>query len=220
MQDAHSEPTRDTNGKTKSTARRGRPVGDHKAKQAVLLKAAIAVIAKEGYAGASLRKVAKQAGYTTGAVTYYFANKEAMITAVAENLFDEFHALLEAGREHADLKAILEQWLEWTRTEDDAWLVLFQLLAHARHEPAFANILQQRYAGFRQIFTSILESGQSQGRIRRDIPADLLADQISAISDGWMMMFPLEPERFEPHRVQTLLDAAITMISPYPASGD
>lgn len=190
-------------------------MGDRKAKRTELLSAAIAVIALEGYAGASLRKVAKHAGCTTGAVTYYFANKEAMITAVAESLFDEFNTLLEANQEHADIKAILTQWLDWTNDKNSySWLVLFQLLVHARHEPAFATLLQQRYARFRQMFTSILARGQGQGTIRRDIPADLLADQLSAISDGWMMMFPFEPERFGADRIQALMEATITMISP------
>ncbi|WP_414694373.1 TetR family transcriptional regulator, partial [Phenylobacterium sp.] len=45
----------------KTQARRGRPVGDRDARRAELLAAAIAVIAQEGYAGTSLRKVAEQA---------------------------------------------------------------------------------------------------------------------------------------------------------------
>jgi TetR/AcrR family transcriptional regulator, transcriptional repressor of aconitase len=201
-------------------ARRGRPAGDHEAKRAELLTAAISVIAQEGYAGTSLRKVAQHAGCTTGAVTYYFANKEAMITAVTQSLFDEFDTLLEASQDRIDIKAILEQWLDRTNANDsDLWLVLFQLLAHARYEPAFAAVIQRRYARFRHMFTSILARGQSQGTIRSDISADLLADQLSAISDGWMMMFPIEPERFKPGRVQALLDAAITMITPPPTAG-
>ena len=71
-------------------AKRGRPIGDREAKSGELIEAARYVIAREGYAGASLRKVAARAGCSTGAVTYYFANKEAMVATVAEALFDEF----------------------------------------------------------------------------------------------------------------------------------
>ncbi|WP_228395933.1 helix-turn-helix domain-containing protein [Streptomyces sp. RB17] len=59
---------------TEPVVRRGRPTGDHAAKRAELVNAAASVIAQEGYANASLRKVAQRAGCTTGAVTYYFAN--------------------------------------------------------------------------------------------------------------------------------------------------
>ena len=182
---------------------RGRPVGDHEAKRAKLLRAAVSVIAQEGYAGASLRKVAQRAGCTTGAVTYYFANKEEMVTAVAEGLFDEFDTLLDGREERVDIKLILEKWLEWTNADDpDPWLALFQLVVHARHEPAFAVVFQRRFARFRDNFTFLIARGQSLGVIRSDIPADLLADQIIAMSDGWMITFPLEPERFKPARLQ------------------
>lgn len=194
-------------------ARRGRPTGDHDAKRAALLKAAISVIAEEGYAAASLRKVAQRAEQTTGAVTYYFANREEMVTAVAQSVFDEFDSLLQNTGERVDVKALLQQWLALTEADDpDLWPALFQLLAHARHEPAFTAEVRRRYAQFRQRFTVILERGQLQGVVRKDIPADLLADQISAMSDGWLMMFPIEPKRFKPERLRALLDATVTLI--------
>lgn len=220
MPDSQLSQSQNSNPKARQSesepaARRGRPVGDHNAKRAELLSAAIAVIAHEGYAGASMRKVAQQAGCTTGAVTYYFANKEEMVTAVAQSLFDRVDTLLETNQERIDVKALVGQWLDSTRTDEPAsWLAWFQLLAHARHEPAFASVIKQRYARFRQVFTSVLERGQSQGIIRSDIAADLLADQISAMSDGWMMMQPIEPERFGSDRGRSLLDALITLITP------
>ena len=63
-------------------------------------------------------------------------------------------------------------------------------------------------------FTSVLAKGHSQGTVRRDIPADILADQLSAISDGWMMLLPIEPERFTPERVKKLLSATLALIRP------
>src|SRR3974390_761007 len=77
-----------------SAPSRGRPVGDREARRTELLKAAISVIAQEGFAEASLRKVAERAGCSTGAVTYYFANREEMMAAVIESQFDVFDAML------------------------------------------------------------------------------------------------------------------------------
>ncbi|MGN6310150.1 MAG: TetR/AcrR family transcriptional regulator [Xanthobacteraceae bacterium] len=203
------------NSKAELAVRRGRPVGDREAKRAELLKAAISVIAQEGFAGASLRKVAQRAGCTTGAVTYYFANKEEMVIAVAESLFDQFDALLGKGQHRTDVRVGLQRWLDWINSHDpEPWQAAFQLLAHARHEPAFAAVYRRRYARYRDALTTILARGQERGAIRRDIPADLLADQLSAMGDGWMLMFPVEPKRFQPARMQALLDATIAMISP------
>src|SRR5581483_3126789 len=93
------------------TRKRGRPVGDREARSGELIAAARAVIAREGYAGASLRRVAEQAGATTGALSYYFENKEAMVVAVAASLFDEFDAWLEAQGEACDPKSLCNNML-------------------------------------------------------------------------------------------------------------
>ncbi|MGW7412677.1 TetR/AcrR family transcriptional regulator [Streptomyces sp. NPDC054863] len=196
--------------------RRGRPTGDRAAKRAELLKAAASVIAQEGYAHTSLRKVAQRSGCTTGAVTYYFANKEELVTALAENRFDGFDAMLATGQDRPDVRTILERWLLRTTDDPEFWPVMSQLLIHARYEPAFAAVIERRYARHRSELASLLAAGQAQKTIRADIPADLLADQLGAIGDGWMMMFPIEPHRFTPDRVQALLDAALTLIAPPP----
>lgn len=219
MPDTQNRTADAPNSSPATVARRGRPVGDRDAKRAELLAAAILVIAKEGYAGASMRRVAQQANCTTGAVTYYFANKEEMVCAVAQSLFDQFDALLENHQQVRDIATVIQQWLQgFSNDESNGWLAWLQLLNHAQHEPAFAGIIKHRYARFRQVFTTVLENGQRQGNIRDDIAADLLADQISAISDGWMMMWPIEPERFSGERMQALLDALMALISP-PVAG-
>lgn len=203
--------TRET---TPSKRGRGRPVGDREARRNELLEAAIAVIAQEGFAGASLRKVAQQAGCTTGAVTYYFANKEAMMAAVIESRFDTFDTLLGRGDAKVDLRAGFERWLDLSRSDlRGGWVAGLQLLVHARHDPALAAVYQRRYGRYRERFAAMLEEGQQRGVIRKDIPAELLADHLSAMGDGWMMLLPIEGDRFEPSRIKALLDSMIAMVS-------
>ncbi|KAA5835198.1 TetR/AcrR family transcriptional regulator [Saccharopolyspora hirsuta] len=195
-------------------AQRGRPAGDRAARRAELLAAATAVIAQEGYASASLRKVAQRAGCTTGTVTYYFANREELVTALAESRFDSYDEMLESVRARGDVKALFERWLSHTTGDPEFWPVMSQLLSHARYEPALAAVIEQRYARYREVHAKILADGQARGAVRDDIPADLLADQLAAMGDGWMMMFPFESERFTPTRVRALVDAVLTLIAP------
>jgi hypothetical protein len=42
-----------------------------------------------------------------------------------------------------------------------------------------------------------------------DVPP-LLADQLSAMGDGWMLTLPAEPDPFFPHRMRELLGATAT----------
>ena len=201
--------------KPRERAKRGRPIGDREAKSGELIEAARYVIARQGYADASLRKVAARAGCSTGAVTYYFANKEAMVATVAEALFDEFDGWLSDQPSLFDIRAIFDCMILWTTSrKGDAWLVALQLLVRAASDPPLAAVIQKRYAQFRRKLTSLLEGGQAKGAIRGDIPADLLADQISAMGDGWAMMFPLEPGRFGRARIHALVNAAMAMLAP------
>src|SRR4029078_7231215 len=89
---------------------RGRPRGGHEAKRRELLRAATSVIAEEGLANTSLRKVAQRAGCTTGAVTYYFADQGELVTSVADVGFDRFDAMLADAREEADIRKVFERW--------------------------------------------------------------------------------------------------------------
>lgn len=194
---------------------RGRPVGDREAKRTELLQAGIRVIAEEGYSGASLRKVAKEAGHTTGAISYYFADKEDMMRAIVDYMFDRFDTTLDVGESLDDLSALFHHWIE-LNSNPEGWLAGFQLVAHARHEPVLARVYQERYASYRERFAAMLSRMQAEGKVRTDISAALLADDLGAIADGWSLMLPIEPERFAPEAVAALIDSIIVMLRPHP----
>jgi AcrR family transcriptional regulator len=213
--DAVSEAARQTATEGQRPRRRGRPVGDREARSGELIAAARTVIARDGYAAASLRNVAQAAGVSTGAVTYYFQNREAMVLAVAEAMFDEFDAWLAAQGGACDPQSLCNNMLSWTiGGEGEAYLICLQLLVGARGDPALAAVMARRNGQFLANLTRLLERGQAEGLIRRDFPADVLADQFSAMADGWALAYPLEPQRFGHGRIQQLVDTAAAMLAP------
>ena len=195
--------------------KRGRPVGDHKAKSRELIKAARYVIAHHGYTAASLRQVSQHLGRTTGSVTYYFSSKQEMITSVAKSLFDEFDETLDKSAEEIDIQAIFDNLTVWEKPQKKgAWLVFFHLLAHAATDPALASVFRRRSGQLRAKTAALVAQCQGQGMVRSDFSADLLADQITAIVDGWFMMTPVEPARFRPTRIKDLVKMSIAMLAP------
>lgn len=190
-------------------------MGDRDARRGELLAAATTVIAQAGYANASLRKVAAHAGCTTGAVTYYFANKDEMTAAVIDALFDHFDDLLAQMADTGGLRQILTGYLQALYSADNQTaLVLVELLTAARQQPMLARIVQARYAASRARLALILDKGQTDGTIRTDIPAEDIADQLSAIGDGWSLLLPIEPARFAPDRMDRLIDQTLRLFSP------
>lgn len=76
-----SEPTRDVAGPDRRT-RRGRPsAGDSVDRRAALVEAARRQFAARGYAGASLRSIAREAGVDPSLVSHHFGDKQALLVA-------------------------------------------------------------------------------------------------------------------------------------------
>lgn len=217
MPERKNKPTQD-DSQTDQVTPRGRPAGDREAKRQELLRAAALVIAREGYAKGSLRTVAQQAGHSTGAVTYYFANKEELVVALLESAFDRYDAMLESVRESGDVHALLGCWLQLNQRSATFLPEFSELLAQGRYEPVFADVIARRYARYRRIYASILKTAQERGTVRTDISAEVLADQLCAMGDGWILMYPVEPKRFTPKRIQALIEGLGALIAPIPAT--
>jgi len=60
-----------------------------------LLEAAKADFLENGYRNASLRRICKNAGVTTGALYFFFENKEALLNALIEQPLQAFRAMFD-----------------------------------------------------------------------------------------------------------------------------
>ncbi|MHB1542458.1 MAG: TetR family transcriptional regulator [Steroidobacteraceae bacterium] len=85
---AAGEPA-DRNPKRK--AARGRPVGRGATRENIL-RAALEVFAKHGFAGARVEKISKAAHSTDRMIYYYFGSKERLFVAVLESIYEELGA--------------------------------------------------------------------------------------------------------------------------------
>ena len=65
-------------------------VVDHEARRREITQIAIELIADSGLEAASIREIAKAAGYSKGVVEHYFDNKEAIISAALALLNDNY----------------------------------------------------------------------------------------------------------------------------------
>ena len=69
-------------------------MGEDRETRAHLLESAGAEFAEKGYTKASLRKICADAGVTTGALYFFFKDKEDLFAAIVEQPFDELKKLL------------------------------------------------------------------------------------------------------------------------------
>lgn len=117
-----------------------------------ILDATLAVLAREGMAGVSMRAVAREADVAVGLANYYFENKTALISAALRRVGEQDAALVAPARVGDDPGEHLHRSLR--RALDPAFLardylsLRLQLWALAGVEPEYAEInraAQKRY---------------------------------------------------------------------------
>ena len=157
-------------------AERERPY-HHGDLRAALIQAGLAILAEEGVQALSLRAAARRVGVSHAAPYRHFADKEALLAAIAEEGFNLLFAEVEAAR--ARFPASPREQLE-----ESGWAYVRFALAHPDHlRVMFGGLIEnpQAYPGLRDagarafgVLVEIMRAGQDAGVIVKD-EARLLA---------------------------------------------
>ncbi len=197
---------------------RGRPPGDHDGKRQAVAEATWRVIQKQGIDRASLRSIAREAGFSTGVITHYFRDKDEVLVFAIESIFDWIRAISERLAEGDDplatLRALYSAALPLDEERKLEWSVWLSFLSRAQHNPEYAAAILTWHTEFRDRLESIIARGQALGCIRRDFSARVLTDQFNASLDGLALMAPFETERFPESYLRELMELAIDHLKP------
>jgi len=119
-------------------------------KRELLLRTAAHVVAERGYAALTLDAVAAAAGVSKGGLLYHFATKEALVSALLEDLLTTFDS-----DQNAAYAADPIAPGAWTRAylkasaapphDESEQLASVALLAAVGYDPALLEPLQERY---------------------------------------------------------------------------
>lgn len=158
-----------------------------RARQDLVVEAAIAVIAERGLANVRISDVAERAGMTPGHVTYYFPTKNALLMDAIRRSEEEFTAgLAERLARVDDPWRRLHRYLELALPagpRDPAWLLWFEVWAAAALDPEVAAVHEELDARSRTVLADVIRHGISRGAFRHPDP-DRAALVLSATVDG------------------------------------
>jgi AcrR family transcriptional regulator len=179
-------------------------------RRAELAAAAARVIARSGLSGTTLRQVAAEAGWTTGALTHYFANKRALLRFTLETSLD----LRNERRSERDglppAEALRQTLLGALPTEDADrlhWVVTIAFCAHAAGDAALAVVQRDAYRSFRNRVATLVER---VGAIAPEA-AVIEAERLIAAVDGIAIQALFDPESWPTDRQLSALDAALAV---------
>lgn len=175
-----------------------------------LARATANVIARRGVAGASMREVASEAGWTTGTLAHYFTNKRELLAFTLETSLEQRRA--QRGRlDDADTSDAIRSLLAVALPSDDEgrlhWTVTVAFAAHAAVDPELQRVQRDAYRSFRAHLVSLLV-GDASSEAAVDA-AIVEAERLIALVDGIALQALFDPETWPAERQQAALDAGL-----------
>ena len=182
------------------------------AKREEILRAALAVVGREGYHGASVKELADAVGLSQAGLLHYFDSKDELFVEILRTR-DEVDM---AGRAEAMHAATFDEmrdgYLDIVRhkAKVPGLVELFTRLAADAANPEHPSraFFAERGAGLRERWAGTIADAQSEGRIRSDVDPVLAARLLQAVSDGAQMQLLVEPEL----DMTTLIDALFDLM--------
>ena len=186
-----------------------------------LLDAARRVFLERGYHGASLELVAREAGYTKGAVYSNFANKDELFLAVFEDRYaqeqTEMRRVLTEDEQpyelgdHSEVFNRVRSVID--RTWDDDWTALYlAFVLYARRNADAAQKLAEVVQRQRDMTTKMLEDAYESVEYEPDLPVEVIATISVALFDGLALGRLADPRVFDDAMLTHFLDFTIASI--------
>ena len=142
-----------------------------------ILEAAVKVFARQGFHQSTVSQIAKEAGVADGTIYLYFKNKDDILVQFfsfrAKQVFESFREEVDRAETSSDkLRNLVRRHLaEFQRDRDGA--VVYQVETHQNSRLAEAQIKEMSKM-YRDLISEIIEQGQQEGTIRKDLYVGLV----------------------------------------------
>jgi TetR/AcrR family transcriptional repressor of bet genes len=184
-------------------------VVDHAQRRRELVAATWAVVAAEGIEAATVRRIAEEAGCTTGRITHYFADKEEVLVAALRQVHraagKRMLAAIGPRSGLEALRAVLAEALPLDEERILEWRVWLAFWGSAATSASLQAEQHQRYREWRGLLKRVLATAQ----LPADIDLDRLVDQIVALVDGFGLQGVLDPQDPQPEQLASRLNGAV-----------
>jgi AcrR family transcriptional regulator len=194
-------------------------------RRAQLISAARAVVAREGVAAATTRRITEEAGLPHGAFHYWFAGKEELFET--EQLFEELvaeplrditdsaaaRATEATSGAEASLGDLLRAAFDVVERDEQArpglHLAGYELTALALRTPALRDLARRQHQAYRDTAAAITAPWMAGRRVDPPGGPDALNHLIAVLFDGLVLAWLADPDGNDPGEMFTLIDALL-----------
>lgn len=188
---------------------------DHEQRRRLIAATACKIIAREGLGGATIRRIAREAGFSTAAITHYFADKDELLVWTFEYLTEFARVKLEAAITDTplDLRTFAGFMVSRQPAVIDHWKVYFAFFDHATMRPELRDRIQQCVRGWMGTLERVFR------RSCPELPDPARAVRLFAVAiQGMATHLLFCPEGWTDSQVAEVLDDALAIATaPGPA---
>jgi TetR/AcrR family transcriptional regulator, transcriptional repressor of aconitase len=158
-----------------------------------ILSAARRCFLRDGFHATSMQDLFAEAGLSSGAVYRYFASKDDVIAAIAEeNMRDVVAMIHDVASSQPDrpIGAVLADIFKVVQTNDARdGLAGLALLAWSEtlRSPVLADRFAELFAQMRADLSEVVRENQRAGNLPRQVPAESLATVLISIVPGYIL---------------------------------
>jgi AcrR family transcriptional regulator len=172
----------------------GRPATSD-ARRADIIAAAIRVLARDGLAETTTRKIATEAGVNQAMLGYYFGSKDDLLFAVLQEMMRQTAEIVRAVVVPArgDVREMIAESIRafWAHVESSPELQVMQyeLTLHALRHPDSAWLAKQQYDGYCAVVEQLFEEAYAAAGQTCSLPLARLARFVVGGLDGMILQF-------------------------------
>lgn len=153
-----------------------------------MVRATIRCLARDGYAGLTMKRVAAEAEVSQGILHYYFRDKAAMLAAAALRVTADLDRRVateaRAARDaRGRLRAVIRACLRTAVDDRDFWTVFIEFWGEAFHDRRLAAVNRRAYVRARRLIGAGLAQGIALGQFR-PVDVEEAAAVTLALLDG------------------------------------
>ena len=154
----------------------------------LILDAAITVFAKNGFFQSTVSQIAREAGVADGTIYLYFENKDDILFQFfafkTKQIFDQFQKVVNEGvTAEAKLRNLIKTHLGEFQTNMDMAIVFQAETRQVRQSEAIRVHVLEIARKYREVIGMIIEDGQREGAMRKDLYLGLVKTYITGAID-------------------------------------
>ena len=191
---------------------------DHEQRREELAAAVWRLASREGLDAVTIRGVSAEAGWSTGALHHYFADKEELLLFAFQTVADRVGRRVAKARDESSepvelVRALLAIGLPLDVERRDETRVWFAFLGLALTRPPLARAQALAYHAWRKLVADALRDAQELGDIDEAVDVEREAAALVALVDGLAVQASFDPSCLD----EALVDERLAGLRRAPA---